>query len=50
MIDSYGLFRSVSKGAQHPFEQKVRNGEIEVEVYPMGTLRTESKLLVSLDL
>lgn len=38
MIDSYGLFRSASKGAQHPFEQKVRSGEIEFEVYPMGTL------------
>jgi len=38
MIDSYGLFRSATKGAQHPFEQKVRTGEIEFEVYPMGTL------------
>lgn len=38
MIDSYGLFRSASRGAQHPFEQKVRSGEIELEVYPMGTL------------
>ena len=38
LIDSYGLFRSASKGAQHPFEQKVRSGEIELEVYPMGTL------------
>ena len=24
MIDSYGLFRSASKGARHPFEQKVQ--------------------------
>jgi 3-oxoacid CoA-transferase A subunit len=38
MIDSYGLFRSASKGGQHPFERKVRSGEIEYEVYPMGTL------------
>jgi 3-oxoacid CoA-transferase A subunit len=38
MIDSYGLFRSATKGAQHPFEQQVRAGEIELEVYPMGTL------------
>jgi 3-oxoacid CoA-transferase A subunit len=38
MIDSYGLFRSATKGAQHPFEQKIRSGEIEMEVFPMGTL------------
>jgi 3-oxoacid CoA-transferase A subunit len=38
MIDSYGLFRSSTKGAQHPFEKQVRSGEIELEVYPMGTL------------
>jgi 3-oxoacid CoA-transferase subunit A len=38
IIDSYGLFRSASKGAQHPFEQKIRSGEIELEVFPMGTL------------
>jgi 3-oxoacid CoA-transferase subunit A len=38
MIDSYGLFRSATKGGQHPFEQKIRSGEIELEVYPMGTL------------
>jgi 3-oxoacid CoA-transferase A subunit len=38
MIDSYGLFRSATKGAQHPFEQQVRSGQIELEVYPMGTL------------
>ncbi|MBN2062987.1 MAG: CoA transferase subunit A [Deltaproteobacteria bacterium] len=38
VIDSYGLFRSASKGAQHPFEQKIRACEIEFEVYPMGTL------------
>jgi 3-oxoacid CoA-transferase A subunit len=38
MIDSYGLFRSATKGAQHPFEKLIRAGEIELEVYPMGTL------------
>jgi 3-oxoacid CoA-transferase subunit A len=38
VIDSYGLFRSASKGMQHSFEQAVRAGEIELEVYPMGTL------------
>lgn len=38
VIDSYGLFRSATKGANHPFEQMIRSGEIELEVYPMGTL------------
>lgn len=38
VIDSYGLFRSASKGMQDPFEQAVRAGKIELEVYPMGTL------------
>jgi 3-oxoacid CoA-transferase subunit A len=38
VIDSYGLFRSASKGLQDPFEQSVRNGKIELEVYPMGTM------------
>ncbi len=38
VIDSYGLFRSASKGMRDPFEQAVRAGEIELEVYPMGTL------------
>jgi len=38
VIDSYALFRSATKGAQHAFEQQVRAGEIELEVYPMGTL------------
>ncbi len=38
LIDSYGLFRSATKGANHPFEQQIRSGEIEFEVYPMGTL------------
>lgn len=38
VIDSYGLFRSMSKGLEDPFEQAVRAGEIELEIYPMGTL------------
>jgi len=38
VVDSYGLYRSASKGMQDPFEQAVRAGEIELEVYPMGTL------------
>lgn len=38
VIDSYGLYRSASKGMNSCFEQKVRSGEIELEVYPMGTL------------
>ncbi|MCE5263060.1 MAG: 3-oxoacid CoA-transferase subunit A [Deltaproteobacteria bacterium] len=38
VIDSYGLFRSAKKGLEHPFEQLIRAGEIELEVYPMGTL------------
>jgi len=38
VIDSYPLYRSASKGMQHSFEQAVRDGEIELEVYPMGTL------------
>ncbi len=38
VIDSYGLFRSATKGMQDPFEQAVRAGEIEFEVYPMGTM------------
>lgn len=36
-ICNYPFPRSASKGAQHPFEQAVRRGEVEVEVYPMGT-------------
>jgi len=38
VIDSYGLFRSASKGKTDPFEMAVRAGEIEFEVYPMGTM------------
>jgi len=38
VIDSYGLYRSASKGTQDLFEQAVKAGEIELRVYPMGTL------------
>lgn len=38
VIDSYGLFRSASKGKEDPFEQAVREGTVELEVFPMGTL------------
>jgi 3-oxoacid CoA-transferase subunit A len=38
VIDSYGLFRSASKGMADPFEQAVRAGKIELEVFPMGTM------------
>ncbi len=44
VIDSYGLFRSATKGGQHPFEQKIRSGEIELEVYPMGTLSEKYRM------
>jgi 3-oxoacid CoA-transferase A subunit len=36
-ICSYPFPRSASKGAGHPFEQAVRKGEIELELYPIGT-------------
>ena len=38
IIDSYALPRSISKGKNNLLEQKVRAGQIELEVYPMGTL------------
>jgi len=38
VIDSYGLFRSASKGLKDPFEQALRAGKIELEVFPMGTM------------
>jgi 3-oxoacid CoA-transferase A subunit len=36
-ICNYPFYRSASKGASSPFEQAVRAGEVELEVYPMGT-------------
>jgi 3-oxoacid CoA-transferase subunit A len=44
VIDSYGLFRSATRGAQHSFEQQVQAGEIELEVYPMGTLSEKYRM------
>jgi 3-oxoacid CoA-transferase subunit A len=44
VIDSYGLFRSATKGTQHPFEQQVRAGQIELEIYPMGTLSEKYRM------
>ncbi len=38
VIDSYALPRSMRKGLADPFEQQVRDGLIELEVVPMGTL------------
>ncbi|WP_029724949.1 CoA transferase subunit A [Desulfotignum balticum] len=38
VIDSYALPRSISKGLDNAFEQHVRDGSIELEIYPMGTL------------
>ncbi len=38
VIDSYPFYRSASRGMRSRFEQAVRAGEIEVEIYPMGTL------------
>jgi 3-oxoacid CoA-transferase subunit A len=38
VIDSYSLNRSATKGMQDPLEIAVRNGEIELEIYPMGTM------------
>ena len=38
VIDSYALPRSISKGMEDLFERNVREGRIELEVYPMGTL------------
>ena len=36
-ICNYPFPRSASKGAQHPFEQAIRKGEIGLEIYPIGT-------------
>lgn len=38
VIDSYSLNRSATKGMQDPLEMAIRNGDVELEVYPMGTL------------
>lgn len=36
-ICNYPFYRSASRGFNSPFEQSVRAGKIEMEVYPMGT-------------
>jgi len=36
-ICNYPFYRSVSQGAESPFENAVRAGQIELEVFPMGT-------------
>ncbi len=36
-ICNYPFYRSASRGANSPFEKAVRAGQIEGEVYPMGT-------------
>ncbi len=36
-ICNYPFYRSASRGFNSPFEKAVRAGEIELEVYPMGT-------------
>src|SRR4030042_79204 len=36
-ICNYPFYRSATRGAKSPFEQAVRAGKIELEVYPMGT-------------
>ncbi|MBI2869061.1 MAG: CoA transferase subunit A [Chloroflexi bacterium] len=36
-ISNYPFYRSASRGAKSPFEQAVRQGDIELEVFPMGT-------------
>jgi len=36
-ICNYPFYRSASRGANSPAEQAVRDGKLEVEVYPMGT-------------
>jgi 3-oxoacid CoA-transferase subunit A len=38
VIDSYSLNRSATKGMNDALETAVRNGEVELEIYPMGTL------------
>ena len=36
-VCTYPFYRSVSRGANSAFEKAVRDGKIELEVYPMGT-------------
>jgi len=36
-VCNYPFYRSATRGLKSPFEQAVRAGKVEVEVYPMGT-------------
>jgi len=36
-ISNYPFPRSATKGLAHPFEQAIRKGEIEMDLFPMGT-------------
>jgi 3-oxoacid CoA-transferase subunit A len=36
-VCNYPFYRSATRGANSPFEKEVRAGNIELEVYPMGT-------------
>jgi 3-oxoacid CoA-transferase subunit A len=36
-ICNYPFYRSASRGAESPTEQAVRSGNLDMEVYPMGT-------------
>lgn len=36
-VCNYPFYRSATRGANSPFEKAVRAGNIELEVYPMGT-------------
>jgi 3-oxoacid CoA-transferase A subunit len=36
-VCNYPFYRSATRGANSPFEKAVRAGDIELEVYPMGT-------------
>ncbi len=36
-VCNYPFYRSATRGAKSPFEQAVRAGKVELEVYPLGT-------------
>jgi 3-oxoacid CoA-transferase A subunit len=36
-VCNYPFYRSATRGADSPFEKAVRAGQLELEVYPMGT-------------
>ena len=43
-ICNYPFYRSATKGTSSPAEQAVRAGEIEMEVYPMGTFSEKLRI------